>query len=196
MEAKLENLIEKIKQDGVEEAERQSKEIIAKAKNEASEIVNSAKNKAKEIAQEAEKEAEKFKQNAESAIQQAARDLVLLLKERIRTLFDSLFKMNVSETFSIDFLKELIVKIVVNWGQDSTLEVLVSDADKQKLQELVFSSLKKELRNTIILKTDNRIHKGFRIGIKGEEVYYDLTDEGILEFLKQFLSPSLSEILD
>ena len=95
MEAKLENLIEKIKLEGVQEAKKQSDDIIAKAKEEASSIVITARNEAEQIVENAKIESEKFRKNAESAIQQGARDVVLVLKEKIRDLFDRVFKMQI-----------------------------------------------------------------------------------------------------
>ncbi|RKY77890.1 hypothetical protein DRQ00_06210, partial [candidate division KSB1 bacterium] len=85
---------------------------------------------------------------------------------------------------------------VEQWARDSQKEILVSKEDKEKIQELLFSSLKEELKNSIIIKVSDRISKGFRIGIKGEDVYYDFTDESITECLKEFVSPSLKEILN
>ena len=196
VEAKLENLIEKIKLEGVQEAKKQSDEIIAKAKEEASSIVITAKNEAEKIVENAKIESEKFRKNAESAIQQGARDVVLVLKEKIRDLFDRVFKMQISDVLSQEFLKDNIVKIIENWSQKQDLEILVSTEDQKNLMNLVFSAIRDELKDSLLLKADNRIHKGFRIGVKGEDVFYDLTDDGILEFLKQYVSTGVSEILN
>jgi vacuolar-type H+-ATPase subunit E/Vma4 len=46
------------------------------------------------------------------------------------------------------------------------------------------------------LKVNNRIARGFRIGMKDRDVYYDLTDESIVEQMKEFLNPALGKLLE
>ena len=196
MDIKLDNLIEKIKQDGVNEANKLSDEIVNKAKEDASSIIEGAEKKAKEIVDSARKDAQDYQSNAEKALKQAQRDLILVLREKITLLFDSSFKREISEVLSPEFLKELILKVVESFSSGKETEVLLSSADAEKLKDLISSSLKKELKNNIVIKTDDRISKGFRIGIQGENVYYDFTDEAILEALKQFLSPDLAQTLN
>jgi len=68
--------------------------------------------------------------------------------------------------------------------------------DKSKLEALLFTGLKDELKQSITLKTSPDLTKGFRIGLKGEEVYYDFSDDAIAEILKSLINPKLKEILD
>ena len=49
MDVKLDSLIEKIKQEGIEEAQRAADEIRQKAEAEAQEIINKANEKARQI---------------------------------------------------------------------------------------------------------------------------------------------------
>lgn len=198
MEVKLENLIEKIKKEGVVEAQKVSEETIENAKEEAAKIVSNAKEEAAGLIEKAKREAEQFKNNSENALRQAGRDLVLKLKDQLVKLFDRVLKRSVVEELSPEFLKDLIVKIVNNWSVDknSSLEIIVSSKDKQKLEELILSSFKKEAENTITVKTSNNVTKGFRIGIKGENAHYDFTDDSILESLKELMSPNISKVLN
>ncbi|MBN2600667.1 MAG: hypothetical protein JXR87_01595 [Candidatus Marinimicrobia bacterium] len=196
MESKLEHLIEKIKSDGIEEAKKAAAEIAKSAQKEADDIVKKAKAEAEKIITEAEKEAEKLQSNAESALKQASRDTVLVTKEKLLKLFDAAFKKELGERMSPEFLNELVIKIVDSWGKDKELEVLVSDKDLKPLRELIFSKGRKELQDTVTIKVDKGISKGFRIGLKDNDVYYDFSDESVAEFLGEFLNPGIREILD
>lgn len=198
MEVKLESLIEKIKKNGVEEAKKESGELIKNAKEQAAKVIDDARIKAANLIEEAEKEAAGFQKNAADAIKQAGRDLVLNLKEELTKLFDRILKHDLSEHLTPEFLKQLIVKIIDNWspGKELSLEILTSSKDKKKLEELLLSRFKNEAKNTITIKVSNNVDKGFRIGIKGEDVYYDFSDESILESLKDILTPSISRVLD
>ncbi len=198
MDIKLESLIAKIKKDGIEEAKKTSAEIIEKAKGEAEAIIKQAQAQAQNAKAKAEASALKSESNAKASLKQAARDLILALKGELTTLFERILKDNAGQALSPDFMKELIAKIVDKWSakEGAVKEVLVNKADKEKLEKLLLESLKKEAKKTIEIKTSKDIDKGFRIGIKGENFYYDFTDQSILEALKQFLNPALRTILD
>ena len=195
MEVKLENLIEKLKSEGVEGAQKESDEIIAKAKNEAESIIANAKKNAEEIVAKAEAKAQQFQQNSELAVQQAARDGELFFKGKINELFDKVFKREVKAALTPDFMKEMILKIVDAWKAQTEVELVASEEDATKLQQLLFSGLHEDLKDGVLIKGGGDIRGGFKIGIKDENVYYDFSDESIAEVLKSFLNPRLNEIL-
>lgn len=195
MEVKLESLIEKIKSEGVEGAQKQSDEILQKANDEADKIIKNAHKEAKEIVAKAEIQAKQFQENAELAIKQAARDGELLFKKRLSELFDNVFKRHVGAALDSGFLNELILKIVDKWSEKSSFEITISKDDKKELENLLFSGLKKDVKDSITLKVSSDISKGFRIGVKGENVYYDFSDESIAELLRSYLNPRINEIL-
>ena len=179
MDVKLESLIAKIKQDGIEEAEKASKDIIKKAKLEAETIVREAEAKAKRIEERAEALAVKLRSNSEDSLRQASRDLVLALKGELLALFGRILKDKAGEALSAEFMAGLITKIIDKWPpKDSAAwEVLVSKADREKIAKLLAASLKEEAKATIEVKVNKAIDKGFRIGIKGEDLHYDFRSE-------------------
>jgi len=198
MEIKLESLIEKIKKEAVLEAQKHSQELINNAKEEAAKILDDAKRKGNTVIEESKKEAAKFEKNAQVALRQAARDVVLMAREQLTRLFDAVLTRDIQKTLTPEYLKEIIVKIIEKWShkKDEALEILVSEEDKQRLEELLLSQIKKEAKNKIVIKVSGVVNKGFRIGIEGENVHYDFSDEGILEAFKAVLNPALSALLD
>jgi len=198
MDVKLESLIAKIKQDGIGEAKKASEDIIKKAKAEAEAIVKEAKGTAKRIEERAKTSAAKLKSNSEDSLRQASRDLVLALEEELIALFDRILKQKCGEALSAEFMAGLITKIIDKWPLRNSVawEVLVSKADKERIEKALLVSLRKEAMTTLEIKVSKAIDKGFRIGIKGEDLHYDFTDQSILEVLKEFLNPSLTAILD
>lgn len=198
MDVKLESLIAKIKKDGIEEARKASAEIIEKAQAQAKAITKQAQDQAQNTQAQAEALAIKLESNAKASLKQAARDLILALKGEMTALLERILKDNAGQALSPDFMKELIFRVVDKWlvNEDDAKKVLVNKADKEELEKLLVGSLRKEAKTTIEIKTSKDIDKGFRIGIKGEDFYYDFTDQSILEALKQFLNPALRTILD
>ena len=213
MEVKLESLIAKIKKDGVEEAKKEADKIIQGARREAASIVDRAKREAEKQSEESRRSLEKLKNNTEDSLRQAARDLVLVLKQEITALFNNILKRKIADELDTEFVKELIVRIIdkapplrgqgrhthgeeLPQKNDSVLEILVSKTDKKKLEDLLLSQFKSRAKDIVEIKITKSIDKGFRIGIKGEDVYCDFSDESILESLKEFLNPSIAKILD
>ncbi|MEA3391986.1 MAG: hypothetical protein U9Q91_03295 [Candidatus Marinimicrobia bacterium] len=195
MNVKLDSLIEKIKADGVDAAKKQAEEIIATANKDADEIIKKAKDKAAQYEKNAESEAKSYQKNAEIAIKQAARDTVLVLKEKITAILEQALLTDIDKTMNQDFLKDLIVKIAGVWAKDGDVEVLVNGMDVDALMAELKSALGNSVKSTIEVKLDRKISKGFRIGKKGDNLFYDFTDESILEALRIFLNPKLAEIL-
>ena len=137
MEAQLENLIEKLKSEGVQAAQQQSDQIINDAKKEAQGIIDNAKKEAEMITQDAGKKAEKFKIGADAAVRQASRDMILVIKEKITGLFDRILKTKVEQTLSPDFIKMLILKLSENMQQGNAIEIIAGKADEVKSQEFL-----------------------------------------------------------
>jgi len=188
MDVKLDSLIEKIKQEGIEEAQRAADEIRQKAEAEAQEIINKANEKARQIINEGQQNAEKLRANAEAAIRQAARDTILVTKENLLKLFDRVFKKEIAKTLTPELVKST--------SSDNQYEFVVAEKDIEKLKTLVLAATRDSLKEPVTFRVDRGIAAGFRVSRKGEEVYYDLTDQSIAEVLQEFLNPALRQLLD
>ena len=196
MDVKLDSLIEKIRKEGIEDAQHAADSIIKEAKQKAASIVEKAKQEAEKIIEDGKHQVDQYKATADVDLKQAARNIELLLKEKIHPLFDSVYKRQVSAEMQPGFLKELIVKIVNTWAKDSKAEIVINEKDKDQLEKVLFSGVKDELKNSISIRVTSDISNGFRVGLKDEEVYYDFSDESIAEVLKSLINPKLKEILD
>ena len=198
MEMQLDKLIEKIKQDGIEESNKQSQQILKQAEDKKEAIIKQAQMKADLILKEAKDETGKLKDNAHKAIDQAVRDAVLNSKEKIKSLFEAFLKKEIQQTLDQNFMRELIVKIAESWIKDkgAELEVSLSQQDKQKLEKLVIGGMQKELAKGLTFKVNSNVNKGLYISTKGEDFHYDFTDESISEILRQHLRPFIAKIID
>jgi len=198
MDVTLESLIEKIKKDGVTEAKAQAEQIIQEAKKQAGQIINEAKAQAEQIISAAKVEAGKFKDNAQAAIRQAARDTILTVKEEIIKTFDKIIKDEVTRSLNPELTAQLITKIVDKWSPDENdqIEVLAADDDVDKLKDLFIEKVREKAKDKLVISTGSNINKGFRIGIKGEDVYYDFSEEAVIEVFKELINPKIKNILD
>jgi len=196
MDVKLDKLIEKLKKEGVDGAQKAADAILEKAKKEASAIKAKAEQEAKDVKSKAEKDTTNFQKNSERAIKQAGRDAELKLKEQITALFDRVFKNEIAAALEEDFLQKLILAVVGNWSEKEELEIKLSEKDYKGLEKVLLAGLKKETKQTIFLQPTRNVEHGFRIGLKGKDLYYDFSDESIALLLKSFLNKRLNQILE
>ncbi len=195
MDVKLDKLIDKIKSEGIQQAEQESGQILQNARNQGEKIIANAKKEADKIISQAREEMEKLQLSGKSALKQAERDAVLVTKEKLTKVLDSVFKKQVSDELKPEVLVDLIKKMVENSDDDAKMKVLVNQQEVKALEKLLAAKTNKALADTVEIKVDRGVSKGFRIGKKGEDVYYDFTDESISEFLREFLNPSIKNML-
>lgn len=196
MDAKLEKLIEQLRKEGVEAAQKDADDLLEKARKEADEIKKAAEKEAEKIKEAAEKEADRFRENSERAIQQAERDAELKLKEQLSALFDRVFKREVGEALDRDFLQRIIMKVIEQWSAEGDFQVTLGKKDAEGLEKVLLTGLKKDVKKGIDIDSGAHIEKGFHIGLKGKDLYYDFSDESIATLLKSFLNKRLNDILE
>lgn len=196
MEVQLKELIEKIKNDGVESAKAQGEEIVAKARQEAKEIVAQAQKAAKEAQETAAKEAQASEERGRQALQQAGRDLLLNLTQKITGLFDAALAKHTREALDEGALtalvKEAFSKLELK-GQNLALHL--SEADAQKIGEALKAALGSSVKGGLEIKPTKSVEAGFRIEEKEGGAFYDFSSQALAENLAAYLNPKLAEDL-
>lgn len=196
----LNDIIQKIKSEGIEEAERRSEEIIKEARLTASKILDNAGLNAEAITKEAEEEIRKKESISKMALEQAARDIILSIRTSLTEIFDSLIKREYHTVLSCKTLETVLIKLIEGWQRDETgdmsIELLLSESDRNALLEGFLSRLNEEIKTGIELKAHPNIEGGFRVSVKGSHVYHDFTDEGIADVLAEYLNPRFYSIID
>lgn len=181
MEIQIQDLVESIKKDGIEEAKKQSEQIIAQANAQAKEIVDNANEQAKKILSDAQKEIDLLKQSAEIGIQQAKRDTLLSLKGELDGQFSRILSNNIKKALDDKALVALISAAVAD--QD----VSKLTAEVASVSEALKAGLAKEIKEGLEIKPVKGMVSGFRISEKDGSGYFDFTEEALCEMIKPFL---------
>src|SRR5215510_7829660 len=92
MEIQLQELIDKIKKDGIESASAEAGRIKHDAEAEAARIIQAAQKDAADIVSRGKADAERSERVGKAAIEQAARNLVLGFKAELQALLDRIIK--------------------------------------------------------------------------------------------------------
>jgi V/A-type H+-transporting ATPase subunit E len=198
MDAQLNELIAKIKSEGVKNAEEKGAAIIHQAQKKADEMLAAAEKKASALLAEAQAEARRFEQTGRESLQQASRDVLLTLKSRIIELFDAVVLSETREALSSGTLGEAIVSLIKSWNPNELagLELLLSAEDLSKLEKKLRAGLAAELKKGVEIKPSARVQAGFQIGEKNGAAYYNFTDQGIAEILSEYLNPKIAECVN
>lgn len=193
MAEELKHLIEQIQREGVEKADQQASEIVTQAKEKASKIVKEAEAKSVELVKQAEIEATAFADRSVKTLEQAARDLLITVGQGCEKVITEMLGKEVKASLNSDLLEKMILQLV---GQknDSSVELDVSDSDKEALAAFCLAKMK-ESSQTIELKSDSEVLSGFKIGFKDKNVYLDFTGDAIATALAAYLRPELAKTI-
>ena len=197
MDVQLQELIDKIKSEGVSAAEGKADEIVQAAERKAGEIVENAQADAARIIEDAKKRDEQSVQTGKDALIQAARDLLLSLQSRIVSLFDAVARQEIREALSGDALESAISTLIGSWTSEevSDINVLLQESDLKAIEQSLRAKLAQELQSGLEIKVGSGITGGFRISVKDGSAYYNFTPAEIAAALSEFLNPRLRDIL-
>ncbi|QQO08224.1 V-type ATP synthase subunit E [Breznakiella homolactica] len=197
MDIQLQELIDKIKKDGIESASEEAARLKSQAESEAKRIVEAARKEADSIVAQGKSDAERSEKASIAAVEQASRNLVLAFKGEIQTLLDKIINREITASYGDDVLKTALPEVLKGWaakGGDN-LDFILPEGELKKLESFFMDKLSSELKKGVELKSDRNLGAGFRIAEKDGAAYYDFSAESVSELLSAYVNPRLAEIL-
>ncbi|MFH1655263.1 MAG: hypothetical protein ABH954_01475 [Candidatus Omnitrophota bacterium] len=199
MPEQLRDLLEKIKSEGIQVAEEKARQIESNAQRQAKKIIADAKDKAEMIVEEADDQAHKAKASGEAALQHAARDLMLAVKDQIRALFDKIIATNITATLTGKELSSIIGQVIDKYikkgKQSSDVALLLNPNDLKRLKNTFIAKFKEKFKEKLEIKPTPNISAGFAISFDKGKSYYEFTDESLVECLSAYLNQELAQLL-
>jgi V/A-type H+-transporting ATPase subunit E len=192
MEVQLQELIDKIKIEGVSVAKTESERIKKEAEIEAKNIIATAELKAKEVLATIKQEEELACSRQNAALIQAGRDLLLNVSNSLVSLFNVALGKALSENLQGN-LEGIIKNILSSLDSSKGYEIVLSEADCAKLADALKAKLATGFKNGIEVNASRSVSAGFRIGEKDGAVFYDITNEALVQNLANYLNPKLAE---
>ena len=199
MQNKLQELTDKLYNEGLSKGKQEGEEILAKAKVQADEIVAKAKAEAAAIVAAANKDAEDLKTKVQGDLKMAAAQSVAATKKDIETLVVA--KMTESEVknalTSADFVKEVILAVAKGFTTEDAadLELVLPESLKKELEPFVTSELGKVLKGGVEASFTKKIAGGFTIGPKDGGYFISFTEETFNALISEYLRPATKKIL-
>lgn len=198
MDIQLQELIDKIKKDGVASAEAQAAEIVKAAEEKAKSIADEAEKKSNDMIKNAKAEIARLEKASEDALSQASRNMLLTFRESLVQELDRLIKDETEKAYSQETLKKLVPETVKAWSRNadaSELSVLLSEKDLKNLEAELKGALKAEIAEGLEIKSDKSVSGGFRIGIQNGAAYYDYSSESVADLFSAYLNPRVASIM-
>ena len=198
MDVQLQELIDKIKKDGVASAENSAGKIIAEAEKKAAAIIKEAESKADSIIKSAKAETERMEKASEDAITQAGRNLIISFRDGINREVSALVQAETEKAYDKDLLKKLIPETVKAWAANPSsddLSVLLPSKDLKALEASLKSALKAKISKGLEIKGDASLNSGFRIGAKNGSAFYDFSADEVASLFSAYLNPKTTELM-
>jgi len=198
MVKQVQELIDQIKREGVEAAEKKAQEIERLAQLQGQKIISDAEKKAQDMIAKAQQQAKKLEDSAKISIQQAGRDTLLSLRREMTEMLHRVIARDVHTALTAEALAEIIQALIVQMTEklpDAQIEIELNAKDKEKLQSYALAKLQKEIKKEIVVRCADDIGAGLRISWDGGKSSFDFSDESLAEYLSLHLNPQISGLL-
>ena len=194
MENKIQELTEKIFNEGVERGKNEATRLIEEAQKKAEAIVNEARENAAAIVAQAKKDAEEINNNTRSELKLYGAQAVGALKsETANIVTDTIVDSAVKEALAGDALKNILLKIAERWSADEPLVISTSEA--QELKAYFAAKAKDLLDKGVKIEQVNGLKTSFSIAPADGSYKVNFGEAEFEAFLKSFLRPQIVELL-
>ena len=199
MQNKLQELTDKLYNEGLSKGKQEGEELLAKAKAQVDDMLAKAQAEAAQIIAAAQKQAEEIKTKTASDIKMASSQSIAATKKDIETLIVG--KMTgeaVKKTLSSpDFIKDLIKTIAEKFNTDGPvdLNLILPESLKNDLEPFATQELGKILGAGIQASFSKKIAGGFQIGPKDEGWFVSFTEETFNQLISEYLRPATKKLL-
>ena len=199
MQNKLQELTDKLYNEGLSKGKQEGEELLAKAKAQVDDMLAKAQAEAAQIIAAAQKQAEEIRTKTASDIKMASSQSIAATKKDIETLIVG--KMTgeaVKKTLSSpDFIKELIKTVAEKFTTDGPvdLNLILPESLKNDLEPFATKELGKILGAGVQASFSKKIAGGFQIGPKDEGWFVSFTEETFNQLISEYLRPATKKLL-
>ena len=196
---KLQELTQKLYEEGLAKGKQDGEALLEKAKSEAEGIVKQAQEEAEAILAKARKDAEDFKVKVEGDVKMAAQQAVQATRSDIENLVvakvvdGTVDKALANE----DYLKGIITAVAQKFSADepADLSLVLPESLKSALEPFVKNELGKLLGKGVDATFSKKVAGGFKIGPKDGGYFVSLTDDTFKDLIGSYLRPATKKLL-
>ena len=197
---KLQELTQKLYNEGLEKGRAEAERLVAEAKEQAAKIVADAKAEAEAIAKAAEMRADDIAKNAMTEITLAGRQAVSKIKTELAeaVIMKSAGAAVKAATMDAEFIKKMLLAVAQNWNSstvDVSLVALLPEERRTELDAAIAKSAAECAKAGLEVGYSKEVKSGFKLGEKKGGYYISFTDESFDALLKEYLREKVSNML-
>ena len=201
MTSKIQELTEKIYQEGVDKAQNQANILLKEAEDKAAGLINDAQKIADNIILEAERKSQEIYQSLKEELQSITKQAIAITKQNITDSIVTNSSKKITKVLFDDkhFLKALILELVKKWDMENgaidDLSLLLSEKQLKELDGIFKSTALQTLQSNNQILFDPSIKNGFQIISNSEGFKVSFSDKDLETFFKKFMKPRIHEYL-
>lgn len=195
MELQVQELLDKIKSEGVDVARAEAGKIIAHAEGKAKAIVSEAEKDVAELVAGARLRIDSMEKASRLALIQASRDVILALKGKVEAFLREAILTSTAEVMDAAFISKLLPTLLQSMAGETTgdLAVLLPPETLRTLDGALANRLSRELGKGVHFKPFNGIDAGFRVAVENTAAQYDFSADSVAEILASRVNARLGE---
>ena len=196
---KLQELTDKLHQQGLEKGRNEADSLVAEAKSKAQKIVADAEAQAAAIIAAAENKAADVEKNAMTEISLAGKQAVAKIKAEIESLIVAKTTSEGVKSANVDasFIKEMLLAVAKNWNNGAKVELsaMLPEAKKAELGKSFAAAAAALLKEGIEVGYSADVKSGFKVGEKNGGYYISFSDESFEALLGGYLREKVAGLI-
>ena len=199
MQNKLQELTDKLYNEGLSKGKQEGEELLAKAQAQVDDMLARAQAEAAKIIEAAQKQAEEIKTKTASDIKMASTQSIAATKKDIETLIvgkmtgEAVKKALSSSDFIKDLIKAVAEKFTTEGPVD--LKLVLPESLKNDLEPFATKELAKILGAGVEASFSKKVAGGFQIGPKDGGYFVSFTEETFNQLISEYLRPATKKLL-
>ena len=201
MQDKLQELTDRLYNEGLSKGKQEGEELLMKAHAEADGIIAQAKAEAERIIAQANKEADELKTKVAADVRMAATQSIAVTKQEIEQMVVTrAAQQGAGQALSsADFAKELIANVVKAFNPQNAspvaLDLILPESMKAQLEPFVGSEIAKTFNGEIRVDYSKKMNGGFKVSPREGGYMLQFTDEEFTQLIANYLRPATKKIL-
>ena len=201
MQDKLQELTDRLYNEGLSKGKQEGEELLLKAHAEADGIIAQAKAEAERIIAQANKEAEELKTKVAADVKMAATQSISVTKQEIEQLVvtKSAAEGVKANMGNAAFVKELITSVVKAFNPQNAspvdLNLILPEALKKELEPFVKNEIANQFKGEVKVDYSKKMNGGFKVAPRDGGYVLQFTDEEFTQLIANYLRPATKKIL-
>lgn len=197
MADQLQEMLNKIYEEGVNKAKDEAEKILNSAQSEAQRIKNEAQQEADRLLSETKAKAAEMEKNLNSDLKMAAQQAMSALKNKVinALLIETIDKQANQAMLDNAFIQKLILEVLTKWSPDSSIVLTIPESKKGELDNFFTQDVKNVFKGSLKIDYSPIMKNGLAVAPADGTFKLSFTDEDFANFFKSYLRPKAAQIL-